>query len=1149
MLNTLNIEGCKKLHRLPPLEGSYSNELCTNKTFPFIKTLRFEYHAHCCLFRDFRPLVEKVTTFDFNAQCPDTYSNSNEASKRAIRSTKSYVCIHYSNGSVFTMTNSSPEADQIYQLDELCELIPYCFQNRCFNNCAEEDASIQSGEMEGIACVEDDSFSISASPSITQTISKNSDSDSNIAPSTTKIIKPSPISLTVTTVVCWKGSKIVSSPGTSGSFSVSPTEQSLCQTSVSPSSDVSCASVGYSSTSKNTHIQCSTLEVVVTPSVSSSIICPSITTTANIPSTSKASTAILTPSTSLTPTTPPSSITDCLEYPDGVERQDCILCTDNDCVSEDVDDKVIDCGKYLAVCNAKRKRSIDCLLTDCLSGKCSEFKHLCKENRYRRNAPLSCSAVEVLVTPSISFSIICPSITKTIDISSTLKASTATLTPSTSLTPTTPPSPITDCLEYPDGVEREDCILCTDNDCVSEDVDDKVIDCDKYLAICHAKRKRSIDCLLTDCLSGKCSEFKHLCKENRYRRSAATAAVCDVSVILDYNSLIPTTSTQTSMSSATTSISSGASTTTIAPLVDSPSPTNEYYCSPSALIPGSFRESENFSSCYPGNDPFNPCFNILDDDILRGAIWIVLLIAIGGNGLVIVVTLLHWASRYRSYKKEPNLLYILYLNLAIADLFMGLYLITIAVTDVQTKGHYATEAIEWQTGSGCFFAGFCAIFSSILSVYTLLVITLERVYSIKFALENKHFKKHWVFIIMIFGWVVAIVLGLLPLAGLSSYDRVSICLPFENRGDEDKAYIALILILTGLASFVILFSYIYLFYIVGCSANKRRLTRSLSGKEELKLALRMSMLILTDFATWGPIAFFGLTAAFGVPLVDIKAAKVLMVFVFPLNSCLNPILYSFSTRLFRNNINNLFKTVGLCKLCDHYKAAHTTSAKSTSQYRSKDDPQVYYHGRRRSTQISILSRLTSIGSYGNDSAGSRRGSTFSGGSIEEGTTFRANSLKPSTPPDIDMDPLTNGITIRSMKVHRDSASSLPGLTRDRLKVVVEEDEVENNHMVDIRRKDSIESNGSFSIHYVGNEKIEGTSKNAHTAERDSNVAMRRQSLPTILDSQENPNFLKLELFGPLNSSKNVTSNEENGVLLTNLSSSREEIQMAEISFL
>ena len=928
MLNTLNIEGCKQLHRLPPLEGSYSNELCTNKTFPFIKSLRFEYHAHCCLFRDFRPLVEKATTtFDFNAQCPDTYSNSNEASKRAIRSTKSYVCIHYSNGSVFTMTNSSPEIDQIYQLDELCELIPYCFQNRCFNNCAEEDASIQSGEMEGIACVEDDSFSISESPSTTQTISKNSDSDSNIASSTTEIIKHSPISLTVTTVVCWKGSEIVSSPGTSGSFSVSPTEQSLCQTSVSPSSDVSCASVGYSSTSKNTHVQCSTLEVVVTPSVSSLIICPSITTTANIPSTLKASTATLTPSTSLTPTTPPSQITNCLEYQDEVEREDCITCTNYDCESEEIENEVIDCDKYSAACNAKRKRSIDCLLTDCLSGKCNEFKHLCRENRYRRNAPLSCSAVEVLVTPSISFSIICPSITKTVDISSTLKASTATLTPSTSLTPTTPPSQITNCLEYQDEVEREDCITCTNYDCESEEIENEVIDCDKYSAACNAKRKRSIDCLLTDCLSGKCNEFKHLCRENRYRRnaplscsavevlvtpsisfsiicpsitktvdisstlkastatltpstsltpttppsqitncleyqdeveredcitctnydceseeienevidcdkysaacnakrkrsidclltdclsgkcsefehlckenhyrrSAATAAVCDVSVILDYNSLIPTTSTQTSMSIAATimqtktSISNGASTTTNAPVVGSPSPTNEYYCSPSALIPGSFRESENFSSCYPGNDPFNPCFNILDDDILRGAIWIVLLIAIGGNGLVIVVTLLHWASRYRSYKKEPNLLYIIYLNLAIADLFMGLYLITIAVTDVQTKGHYATEAIDWQTGSGCFFAGFCAIFSSILSVYTLLVITLERVYSIKFALENKHFKKHWVFIIMIFGWVVAIVLGLLPLAGLSSYDRVSICLPFENRGSEDKA--------------------------------------------------------------------------------------------------------------------------------------------------------------------------------------------------------------------------------------------------------------------------------------------------------------------------------------------------------------------------
>ena len=60
-----------------------------------------------------------------------------------------------------------------------------------------------------------------------------------------------------------------------------------------------------------------------------------------------------------------------------------------------------------------------------------------------------------------------------------------------------------------------------------------------------------------------------------------------------------------------------------------------------------------------------------------------------------------------------------YANLASADLLMGICLLTIALVDAITLGHFSEDDVEWRTGPGCRFAGFCAITSTMVSVYTL----------------------------------------------------------------------------------------------------------------------------------------------------------------------------------------------------------------------------------------------------------------------------------------------------------------------------------------------------------------------------------------------------------------------------------------------
>lgn len=72
------------------------------------------------------------------------------------------------------------------------------------------------------------------------------------------------------------------------------------------------------------------------------------------------------------------------------------------------------------------------------------------------------------------------------------------------------------------------------------------------------------------------------------------------------------------------------------------------------------------------------------------------------------------------------------------------------------------------------------------------------------------------------------------------------------------------------------------------------------------------MLVFTDFACWAPIAFFGLTAIAGHPLIDLTKSKFLLVTFYPLNSCANPFLYVILTKQYRRDFFILVSRYGIC---------------------------------------------------------------------------------------------------------------------------------------------------------------------------------------------------------------------------------------------
>lgn len=318
-------------------------------------------------------------------------------------------------------------------------------------------------------------------------------------------------------------------------------------------------------------------------------------------------------------------------------------------------------------------------------------------------------------------------------------------------------------------------------------------------------------------------------------------------------------------------------------------------------------------TCSPKPDAFNPCEDIMGYDILRILIWFISILAITGNIVVLVILI---TSQYKL--TVPRFLMC---NLAFADLCIGIYLLLIASVDIQTKSQYHNYAIDWQTGVGCDAAGFFTVFASELSVYTLIAITLERWHTITHAMQLEcRVQLRHAASVMLGGWIFAFAVALFPIFGISSYMKVSICLPMDIDSPLSQLYVMSLLVLNVLAFVVICGCYTHIYLTV-------RNPNIVSSSSDTKIAKRMAVLIFTDFLCMAPISFFAISASLKVPLITVSKSKILLVLFYPINSCANPFLYAIFTKNFRRDFFILLSKFGCYKMqAQIYRTENSSSA-------------------------------------------------------------------------------------------------------------------------------------------------------------------------------------------------------------------------------
>uniref|UniRef100_A0A3Q3FIL0 Relaxin family peptide receptor 1 n=1 Tax=Kryptolebias marmoratus TaxID=37003 RepID=A0A3Q3FIL0_KRYMA len=302
-------------------------------------------------------------------------------------------------------------------------------------------------------------------------------------------------------------------------------------------------------------------------------------------------------------------------------------------------------------------------------------------------------------------------------------------------------------------------------------------------------------------------------------------------------------------------------------------------------------------SCKPNTDGISSFEDLLANIVLRVFVWVVSATTCFGNIFVICM---------RSYIRSENKLHAMCIISLCADGLMGIYLFMIGAYDLKFRGEYNRHAQAWMDSSQCQVIGSLAMLSTEVSVLLLTYLTLEKYICIVYPFH--YLTPGWrrTVSILLGIWVFGFIVAFLPLAckGLfrNFYGTNGVCFPLHSEQPETPwahVYSIVIFLLNLVAFLIIVFSYASMFYNIQRTGTQ---TTKYSNhiKKEVTIAKRFFSIVITDSLCWIPIFILKILSLLQVEIPTISSWVV--IFILPINSALNPILYTLTTRPFKETI-------------------------------------------------------------------------------------------------------------------------------------------------------------------------------------------------------------------------------------------------------
>ncbi|GFR68916.1 relaxin receptor-like protein [Elysia marginata] len=311
-------------------------------------------------------------------------------------------------------------------------------------------------------------------------------------------------------------------------------------------------------------------------------------------------------------------------------------------------------------------------------------------------------------------------------------------------------------------------------------------------------------------------------------------------------------------------------------------------------------------TCHAPTDPLSSCFNLIENKLLRILVWIMGVASLLGNIGVISTRLAAGSTTLRLPYAQ------LVTQLGVSDFLMGVYLIIIGSKDVQFDGEYAWHDISWPQSALCKAAGFLSTVSSEVSSCFILLITLDRYLVIKFPFGQHRLSPVGILVCSILAWSVGLTLAAVPLLPWTKhwnlYSSNAVCLGLPLLPERQAGWQFSTAVFIGFNFLLCLCIAVGQLAIYNTASSNRRaapvsrpaefeFSDARNGeltprmKQDVALARRLATVAFTDLLCWMPIGILGLMALRGHSLGG-EAYAWMAVFVLPVNSALNPLLYS-----------------------------------------------------------------------------------------------------------------------------------------------------------------------------------------------------------------------------------------------------------------
>ncbi|ELK08309.1 Relaxin receptor 1 [Pteropus alecto] len=309
-------------------------------------------------------------------------------------------------------------------------------------------------------------------------------------------------------------------------------------------------------------------------------------------------------------------------------------------------------------------------------------------------------------------------------------------------------------------------------------------------------------------------------------------------------------------------------------------------------------------SCKPNTDGISSLENLLANIIQRVFVWVVSSVTCFGNIFVICM---------RPYISSENQLHAMSIvSLCYADCLMGIYLFVIGLFDLKFRGEYNKHAQLWMESVHCQLVGSLAILSTEVSVLLLTFLTLEKYICIVYPFRYLRPRKCRTITVLILIWITGFIVAFVPLSNKeffkNYYGTSGVCFPLHSEDTESvgaQIYSVTIFLGINLAAFIIIvFSYGSMFYSVHQSAITATEIRN-QVKKEMILAKRFFFIVFTDALCWIPIFVLKFLSLLQVEIPGTINSWV-VIFILPINSALNPILYTLTTRPFKEMIHKFW---------------------------------------------------------------------------------------------------------------------------------------------------------------------------------------------------------------------------------------------------